>query len=884
MSFFGFDTSLPPLDKSELSKEKKSNVDQDLETFGLKENPILDDDEELNNETFGAAADVDKIDRNFDFTAGNSFFEKQIQGQDLGSKQLSGSSSFNNSSSSIDREQTFGIKNSNINKSASDMLNERIWNHYNSGNSNFSDETKNNEGTNSPFDYDKYKSIPLSQIESKMLLENHISNFSPLQMQQSIQMAKIGMDPKQLTPQQQFQQIQKQLQQQQFQQLQKQLQQQQQQQFHYHQIQQLQQLQQQQLQQQLQQQQLQQIQQQLQQVRFVNEIEQKQQQVPKPPKIDQHRVLNLEDLEASFRAQSLSNNIQNQVNNSQMPLSFSNTNDNMNLQAFIALQQQQIQQQHQLQLQQQQQQQQLQQQQQQLQQQQFQQMQQRQQQKQPQQNQQPFQQKPFQQKSLSQDGNQQFQNRMSNPKQNYNNRYNKQYQSNNNNYYYQKNQRNSNDFEKKEDEYSGLMTRKEKELIARIQISQLITDDPYSDDFYYQMFTEKKNNDKQGESKLNWQQTYLMKQGKGGNLSSQMQQQVQHLIDGRKQKPKNNQFSLEGALGKIALNSVRNPKQLLQVNKDKDASKKTLSNTSQPQQTTRLSHYRTLASIENVYTYILKLEQKERQKNLNREQNSDNELDNEEETEEEKHEREELINKIWNELKIKDEIPLDKPHPFVQFLSYSKGKKVIPRVLHFLSKEQSLAFLNLLLLRLNKLDVCSENADPVEVDLFINSVVPPLVNFLSEMPLCIINGCFGILLKCYSMTWMGKCKVALAILTVFLSRAEILRQDISSESVISPNIQNDLQQWSDLYDHLFNLLRNNFVSLFPENGSDQDDVCVWQFLAAIAISAQSIEYQKSLVMEVREKVFETIKDVDNEQGLVNVNLFLHALGIDASQI
>jgi len=34
----------------------------------------------LNNETFGAAADVDKIDRNFDFTAGNSFFEKQIQG------------------------------------------------------------------------------------------------------------------------------------------------------------------------------------------------------------------------------------------------------------------------------------------------------------------------------------------------------------------------------------------------------------------------------------------------------------------------------------------------------------------------------------------------------------------------------------------------------------------------------------------------------------------------------------------------------------------------------------------------------------------------------------------------------------------------------------
>jgi len=63
MSFFGFDTSLPPLDmdKMNLSKEGKGNIDQDIETFGLNENPILDDDEELNNETFGAAADVDKI-------------------------------------------------------------------------------------------------------------------------------------------------------------------------------------------------------------------------------------------------------------------------------------------------------------------------------------------------------------------------------------------------------------------------------------------------------------------------------------------------------------------------------------------------------------------------------------------------------------------------------------------------------------------------------------------------------------------------------------------------------------------------------------------------------------------------------------------------------
>jgi len=60
------------------------------------------------------------------------------------------------------------------------------------------------------------------------------------------------------------------------------------------------------------------------------------------------------------------------------------------------------------------------------------------------------------------------------------------------------------------------------------------------------------------------------------------------------------------------------------------------------------------------------------------------------------------------------------------------------------------------------------------------------------------------------MVWMGKCKVALAILTVFLSRAEILRQDINSEPVIAPNIQNDLQQWYyKIYIYIFIFIKIN---------------------------------------------------------------------------
>lgn len=70
------------------------------------------------------------------------------------------------------------------------------------------------------------------------------------------------------------------------------------------------------------------------------------------------------------------------------------------------------------------------------------------------------------------------------------------------------------------------------------------------------------------------------------------------------------------------------------------------------------------------------------------------------------------------------------------------------------------------------------------------------------------------------------------------------------------------------------------------------DQPVWQFLAALALHA-SPEQQQILVTSLREKVLENVTSVtkgwvaDAEEGqtkLANVNLFLHALGLDSSQI
>jgi len=109
-----------------------------------------------------------------------------------------------------------------------------------------------------------------------------------------------------------------------------------------------------------------------------------------------------------------------------------------------------------------------------------------------------------------------------------------------------------------------------------------------------------------------------------------------------------------------------------------------------------------------------------------------------------------------------------------------------------------------------------------------------------------------------------------------------------------------------IFDHLFQLLMPHFVLLFPSTrlaaqslhvaaplpATDILDQPVWQFLAALALHASS-DQQSILVTSLREKVLDIVTSVnkgwvadeeERQTKLANVNLFLHALGLDSSQI
>lgn len=111
----------------------------------------------------------------------------------------------------------------------------------------------------------------------------------------------------------------------------------------------------------------------------------------------------------------------------------------------------------------------------------------------------------------------------------------------------------------------------------------------------------------------------------------------------------------------------------------------------------------------------------------------------------------------------------------------------------------------------------------------------------------------------------------------------------------------------DLFDQLFALISPHLLLLFPSvrqavannmplgNVPDADDIDqpVWQFLAILATQA-AVEQQQTLVVAVKERVLESVTSatkglgVTNEEQrnkrLANVNIFLHALGLDSSQI
>jgi DNA topoisomerase 2-associated protein PAT1 len=157
------------------------------------------------------------------------------------------------------------------------------------------------------------------------------------------------------------------------------------------------------------------------------------------------------------------------------------------------------------------------------------------------------------------------------------------------------------------------MRKHEKELIAKIQISQLVADEPFVDDFYFQMYklareskedtVAETNSKKGGKKSKKWLESsnQFIEKTSGAAISNQMQQQMKRLIESRRSnKPRESSVTLEGALGAIAKKGSKKPKQAIVVEPSENRVIPV---------TTTTSKIASLKAVEKLFSTVLKVEE-----------------------------------------------------------------------------------------------------------------------------------------------------------------------------------------------------------------------------------------------------------------------------------
>jgi DNA topoisomerase 2-associated protein PAT1 len=422
---------------------------------------------------------------------------------------------------------------------------------------------------------------------------------------------------------------------------------------------------------------------------------------------------------------------------------------------------------------------------------------------------------------------------------------------------------------------NGLMTPQDKNFITRIQLQQLVAatgnvNDPdpeslLSEDFYYQVYSQIRGAPRQHPRQPlgHFAQTYLFQTGAhtGGhgrrqyqnadNHMQRMQQQVQRAVEAAKLKPKNKQLIIEGSLGKISFSNAKTPKPLLNIKKPEGAeSLKPKKATADLSSSDRKS---VLTNIENVYNILMKMEDIERTMPPAPEEGDAESVQQHMEW---RQKMQALNQKLWQDLKVMEPIVPGSsvPHPFIAFLSYPKGKKAIPRLFRQIDQEQRVTILTIIIVHLDTLDVVQKGqlhsgetqlpaAAREDIEIFSQAVMPSLLGYVNEAPFNIIIGLLGLVLAQTQVHYVARTKIGLGILTMLLSRAEIVKEAGQAD-------ERDWQQWTERFNLLFDTLEPFLAEIFPVTINMGDDMYVWQFLAAVGIGA-SPEQQQRLVIAVK---------------------------------
>ncbi|TIB59487.1 hypothetical protein E3P78_03531 [Wallemia ichthyophaga] len=484
--------------------------------------------------------------------------------------------------------------------------------------------------------------------------------------------------------------------------------------------------------------------------------------------------------------------------------------------------------------------------------------------------------------------------------------------------------------------YNHLMTPSDKSYILRIQLSSLATADPYTDDFYAQIYSilMRKN---QGVLNVGGMALSVAAgsthSGIGIGAAKKLRDQIDKIVRSKRQNQlddKNNlnqEKSLVGALGTSTKTNSRAPRQVLQIDSDisSESTKASAidvlsslqkgypissnsSNSPQPPLTRR----QCLMASEKLYDHVLALESLARSKPNESPTGQVNEEDHVQSTQAWQSQYANHIDAVWKGLRVMEPLELSNPHPFISLIALPKTSKLLPRATRHLDHQQILTINTLIIACFSQLLSLQDSCGSF-VEAFLSGVVPQFMSMIAGVSLRLVAGMLALFVERNDVVTVAQSKPGLAFLTILLSRAEILKQiPLGVEQAPAPE---ETAQWDQIFSLFLHKLLTHLPHLFPSQREkaargfggvpgvpavdthtttlllDNDDESVWRFLAAIALNSDNIQ-QSSLVQDVRDVVHENVVSAQQawvpaqsaHKRISNVNVFLHALGLDVSQL
>uniref|UniRef100_A0A8C1VM74 PAT1 homolog 2 n=1 Tax=Cyprinus carpio TaxID=7962 RepID=A0A8C1VM74_CYPCA len=336
------------------------------------------------------------------------------------------------------------------------------------------------------------------------------------------------------------------------------------------------------------------------------------------------------------------------------------------------------------------------------------------------------------------------------------------------------------------DPYSQIMSDKEKEWIIRLQMIQLQSENPHLDDYYYQEYYQRMENKLAEEEFL------------GDRLKKEPPKLTTPYVT--KALSYIPVVHIEGSLGQVAVSTCFSPRRAIDA---------VHANTSDEHKDIRQQRLEVLSTIEKLYIVLLEVEEANKMKATVSDKDEERRL---------MQNIKRKVDQLYNELRCTN--LLDSGEEFLSCLLISKGKRMLARLLPFLSHDASLHILSVVTKNLPVL--MSKDTDEALTVLYPSLRVvidrlafSQLISILKEFTATLPDS------KDTRLTLICQNKFGLSLLYALLSQGERL---LSSDLPMEPSI-GDFETWTDTVFHVARqlsqttlveplLLPSNLLTLF----------------------------------------------------------------------